>query len=65
MPFFIPAVTMVGDADEIAEFELVDPGLFLYFAESGHFDGFSRILMPFRKVPKAVSADEEIIPATV
>ena len=59
MPFPVPSVAMVGDAYKVAELQFVDAGLFLHFAQSCGFYLFSGILVPFRKVPQTVSADEK------
>ena len=56
---------MVGYADELLQFQIFDPGLLLHFAEGCHFYWLSWILMPFRQIPEPVSADQEVVSASV
>ena len=56
---------MVGDADELAQFQLVYPGLFPHFADGGEADVLPVLLMAFGKVPKTVPAYEQVIAPAV
>ena len=53
-------IGMVGDADEAAELEIMQPCLFLDLAEGTGFDGFAGFLLAFGQVPEIVSVNEQV-----
>ena len=65
MPDSVPFVAMIGYAYQIAQLQIVDSSLFTHFTQSCDTDVFAGILMSFRKVPKSVSAYQQIVSSSI
>ena len=58
-------VSVVGDADEPAELEVVESCFFLDFAQGAGLDVFTGFLFALGQVPQFVAVDQQVFPLLV
>ena len=58
-------VGVVGDAEALAELEIVQAGLFLDLAQGAGLDRFAGLLLAFGQVPDVVPVDEQVLALAV
>ena len=65
VPKAVTQIHVVRDADKTPQFKLVHAGFFLDLTDGAYFNVLTGLLMPFGKVPEAVTGNKEEVSAAV